>query len=274
MERCVVIASDKVEAAQVTASVRAALRDAQVLKKKSVTLQALDAVHGTLAERGLPQFYKAGQVVQFSQHAKGFKAGQRYTVVGHDPFGHVLARKGLFIEALPLSHPERFDTFTARDLELSPGDVVRVTKSGAATSRPLFPGVLNRPWHHRLESGSLQRVKSVSRDGIRLGNGILVPLDFGHLSHGYCVTAHGVEGRSVDRVLLIANTGRPESERLQAAASAARKGLHVFTDDRETLEANVRLGPERMFATDLTTANPGTSPPLHRQPPREPERDR
>ncbi len=250
---------------------------AELLKKKAVTFQALEAVHGTLAERGLPQFYKAGQVVQFSQHAKGFKAGQRYTVVGHDPFGHVLARKGLFVEALPLSHPERFDTFTARDLELSPGDVVRVTKSGSAKSRPFFPGILNRPWRHRLESGSLQRVKSVSRDGIRLGNGILVPLDFGHLSHGYCVTAHGTEGRSVDRALLIAHASKSahQSERLQAAASAARKSLQVFTDDREALLANLRPSQERLFANDLVDPLPRTRPsPHHPPPPREMERDR
>lgn len=243
--RCVVLTNNRDEALRVTAHLREALRSFRLLKGKAVPFQALDAVYGTMDERRQAAFYRPGQVVQFYQHVKGFKAGSRYTVVGHDPFGNVLARYGLFVEALPLSHPERFQAFSPRDISLSRGDLVRVTKNSFAKSRPFFPGILGRPNHHRLVAGSIHQVKSISRDGIRLGNGIVVPHDFGHLDHGYCLQAGSVAGRKFDRVLLVATDAKDASQQgapLRAAASAAKRVLHVFADDIPSLLASIAQG--------------------------------
>lgn len=270
-ERCVVVASDKTQALAVTERIRDALRREKLLQKASITFRSLEPVHGTMTERRLASFYKAGQVVQFSQHVKGFKAGERYTVVGHDPFGHVLARQGGFVEALPLSRPEHFDTFAPRDIELSPGDVVRVTRTGAAKSSPLFPGILARPWRHRLQKGSLQRVKSLSEGDITLANGIIVSEDFGHLAHGYCLTAREAEGMRFDRALLL--PGRQLQEAMHVVAAAARKALHVFTDDFRALLAGIPPAKERLSATELGQ-RPQAQPHSHRPPTRDMDRDR
>src|SRR5438034_2115531 len=46
----------------------------------------------------------------------------------------------------------------------------------------------------RLNNGDLKQVKGFTRDGdIRLGNGWVIPKDFGHLTHGYCLTSYSAQ---------------------------------------------------------------------------------
>lgn len=235
-ERSLVLATTKGEADAATRDIRQALRDAGILKRRALAVDSLEQACGTKEERSKADFYSSGQVVQFLQHVKGFKAGERYTVVGHDPFGNVLARKGLFLEALPLSKPHAFATFTPRPIEVAPGDTILITRSGRAKSQPWFPGIVGRPWHHRLTAGSLHQVKSVGLTGIRLANGIKISRDFGHLAHGYCVTAEDPSRYKIDNLLLLEPSAKDFGDHLCSAVTTARSRTMIFTSAKEPLE--------------------------------------
>ncbi len=71
-----------------------------------------------------------------------------------------------------------------------------------------------------------------------LENGWTVGKDFGHLAHGYVVTSHASQGKTVDRVFVgQSSQSFPASSREQfyVSASRAREQVIIYTDDKEAL---------------------------------------
>src|SRR5208282_2015378 len=109
---------------------------------------------------------------------------------------------------------------------------------------------------HRLSNGSLLTVQGFTRRGdIVVNHGWVIDRDFGHLTHGYCITSHASQGVTVDKVFI-----GMSSESLPAtcqrtgyvAVTRGREQVQVFTDDRkELLHALTRLD-NPMSATELS----------------------
>jgi ATP-dependent exoDNAse (exonuclease V) alpha subunit len=135
------------------------------------------------------------------------------------------------------------------ELRLAPGDTVRVTANGKdVTGR------------HRLNNGAVYTVDGFTRAGdVRLGNGWVVGKDFGHLAHGYVVTSHAAQGRTVDRVLVAAG---PESfpasgkEQFYVSVSRGRRQATVYTPDKGALREAVQRQDVRMLASELVRVPP------------------
>jgi ATP-dependent exoDNAse (exonuclease V) alpha subunit len=145
---------------------------------------------------------------------------------------------------LPLDLAKRFTVFHARTLNLAEGDVVRITQNGFSADG-----------EHRLNNGALYRVKAFDDDGnIVLENGWTVGKDFGHLAHGFVVTSHSSQGKTVDRVLVGQSTlSLPASSREQfyVSCSRGRYGVTVFCDSKEALKEAVSQSEDRITATGL-----------------------
>ena len=75
-----VVSPTHAEGARVTAAVRAALREAGMLTGDDHALTAFTRVDLTEAQRGVVTSYRAGDVLQFHQNAKGYTTGDRLTV--------------------------------------------------------------------------------------------------------------------------------------------------------------------------------------------------
>lgn len=137
---------------KLSSAVRNVLRSRRLLGK-SRDVEQLRRVGLSEEARRDPKNFERGQIVEFSKSVKGFKAGQRYVVMGKDPFGNVLARKLSYrrpftiaregtdtrrvrteklawVEALPLSRSENFDVFRSGKLQIAKGDLIRTTGSG------------------------------------------------------------------------------------------------------------------------------------------------
>ena len=119
------------------------------------------------------------------------------------------------------------------------------------------------------------------RGNIVLENGWKIAQDFGHLAHGYVVTSHASQGRTVKRVLIAQSTmSFPASSREQFYVSCSRgsEGVTVYCDDKKALKEAVSQSEERVTATDLMKqARAREVVDLHRrqtEPYREPERER
>ena len=85
---------------------------------------------------------------------------------------------------LPLSAARDFDVYERRELQIAPGDRIRITKNGSTANGK-----------NKLLNGSLHTVAGFNlRGDIRLDNGQVVAKDFGHLAHGYCATSHASQG--------------------------------------------------------------------------------
>jgi hypothetical protein len=73
----------------------------------------------------------------------------------------------------------------------------------------------------RLNNGAVYEVEGFTKEGdIRLANGFVVPKDYGGITHGYVVTSHASQGKTVD-VSLVA-LGRNPSRRRTGSSSTCR----------------------------------------------------
>src|SRR5438034_10201040 len=107
----------------------------------------------------------------------------------------------------------------------------------------------------RLNNGDLKQVKGFTRDGdIKLGNGWVIPKDFGHLTHGYCLTSYSAQSKGVDCVFIAESSESFRAayhEQFYVSASRFKEALTIYTDDKRQLLAAVSKSSVRPSATDL-----------------------
>src|SRR5438046_1936617 len=85
-------------------------------------------------------------------------------------------------------------------------------------------------------------------------NGWVIPKEYGHLMHGYCVTSYGSQSKSVDRVFVAESSQSfraADREQFYVSASRFKEALTIYTDDKEELLEAVSKSSERPSATDL-----------------------
>ena len=102
----------------------------------------------------------------------------------------------------------------------------------------------------RITNGELVTVSAVDSEGqIRLEDGRALPADYKSLAHGYAVTAHRSQGKTVDSVIL---SGDGMQKKLfYVAASRGRHNVTVITSDKERLQQTVGRSMARTSATEL-----------------------
>ena len=225
-----VVSPTHFEGDRITGEIRGALREAKKLKGDERTFQILENANLTPAERGDGVNYVTGDVLVLHQNAKGFTRGDRVAVSGDRP--------------LPLEQAERFQVFHASTLKLARGDMVRITKNG-----PTADG------KHRLNNGAIYKVKNFDDDGnIVFSNGWTVGKNWGFIEHGYVVTSHASQGKTVDRVFVGQGSESfvaSSREQFYVSASRAREQVTIYTDDKEALLDAVSQSEERVSATEL-----------------------
>lgn len=284
---------------RITDAIREKLRGLKLLGR-SRGFERLTSLGLSDEQRSDAAVYERGQVVVFYKSAKGFKAGHRYEVMGRDAFGNVLARhlanstsllpsKLPWVEALPLSKSDRFEVFNQSSIELAKGDSIRVTRSGRTKNERFGPekllskrgqairranfkmfGVKVPDRHYRVQKDALHRVVGFTLAGdIKLENGWVLPKNFGHLEHGYCVASQTTRGRSVER-LLIAHAGDSKSE-FRVPKGRGVESVTVFTDDKNALRSTMAKDASTPAAERPRASTVQSERPMGRQ---ERERER
>ena len=240
-----VVSPTHLEGERVTAEIRAGLRAKGWLSTEERQLARFKNLSHTAAQRGDSLNYESGQVVIFHQNAKGFKRGERATVLGPDEHGSIwVDRESGNPAPLPLSQADRFQVYEAGKLELAAGDTIRITQNGWTADK-----------RHRLNNGAHYALADFEENGdLRLQNGWVVAQDFGHLAHGYVTTSHASQGKTVDRVFISQGSesaGAASREQLYVSASRAKERCTIYTDDKSALLSAVKRSGVRMAATEL-----------------------
>lgn len=242
-----VVSPTHAEGEAITRTIRATLRANRRIAGEDHGFTRLVRVDLTEAERGVREKFHDGDVLQFTQNARGFRKGQR-VVVGDST-------------RLPLDQPDRFQVFRPQPIGLAVGDRVRVTLGGSTRDG------------HRLETGRIDTVAGFTPAGdIRLGNGWVVGREYGHLTHGYVSTSHAAQGKTVDRVLVGQSSrswGASSREQFYVSASRGRRQVVVYTDDKAALRDAIQRSDPRLTASELVAA--ARLDRLRRRPPRERE---
>lgn len=232
---------------EVTAAVRKELKKEGLIGKREIVARKLANTNMTEAEKSDYRLYKKGQVIQFNQNMKGVKRGSAWTVENVDET-NIHINNGNEQISVPVTASKKFDVFEDKEIALSLGDKVQITKNGFDKHRT------------RLDNGQALQVKSVSKkDGIVLINPVSKNLyyldkDFGHISHAHCITSYASQGKTVDEVFIhqpAATFPATDAKQFYVSVSRGRDNVHIYTDDKEQLLEYASEMGDRKSALEL-----------------------
>jgi conjugative relaxase-like TrwC/TraI family protein len=248
-----VVAPTHAEGRAVTTAIREALREAGRLPKYEQLLTRLEARNLTTEERRRSHVYEPADIIEFHANAPGFRAGQRWTVLKAGRGSLAVTDGTGQTKLVPYTLADRFQVYRPVEAALSIGDRIRITKNArSAKGEP------------RLDNGSLHVVAGLTAEGeIRLESGAVLKAGFGHWMHGYVVTSHAAQGKTVD-VVLIAESSHsfPAASREQfyVSVSRGRQQALVFTDNLDALPRAIARSDPQPTATELIQAEVPSRP--------------
>jgi hypothetical protein len=259
LKTALVVSPTHREGERVTKAIRDELKAGGRLGKDERGFLSLRPVNLTEAQRSDRSEYQPGAVVQFVQNAKGFRRGERLTVTAKDKDGVHAARADGSGAVLPLNQADRFQLFRPERVAIASGDKLRITMNGFV-ERETRRGVLGVKQKDRLNNGSLYEVEGFTKKGdIRLAGGVVLPKDYGGVTHGYVVTSHASQGKTVD-VSLIAlgheSFAAANREQLYVSVSRGREAVRLYTDDKTAMMEAVQGSAARLSASELVQAAP------------------
>jgi ATP-dependent exoDNAse (exonuclease V) alpha subunit len=180
--------------------------------------------------------YQEGLVLQFNRNTKVANRHESLEVVRVGPES-LVARKGSGEEVnISPANVRAFSVYERKFIEVASGDSLMLT---ANRRGPDF----------RATNGELVKVKSVEEAAIRLEDGRTIPANYREFTHGYAITAHRSQGKTVDNVIICADAMKKEL--FYVAASRGRSEIAVVTSDRELLRESVGMSTARQSAIEL-----------------------
>jgi hypothetical protein len=149
---------------------------------------------------------------------------------------------------VPISF-KQLDKLTAcqrKELALAAGDKLQLKANGRS--------VENR----KLVNGELVTVEAVEPDGrIALADGRVLNKNFRQFVRGYAITSYASQGKSVEYVLFSDSAAKAATNQQQwyVTISRGKKGIHIFTTDKEQLRENITRSGDRPSVVDALMAH-------------------
>jgi hypothetical protein len=238
-----VISPTHAEGERATRQIRLKLKAAKKIGTDEREFLQLKNLQWTEAQRADGRNYVPGMVVQFHQNVVGFQRGEQATVHGCESGCVLVRRNNGEIAFLELDKAARFQVYESQRVSLAPGDMIRITQNGFTRDRK------------RLNNGDLKQIKGFTKQGdVELSNGWVVPVDYGNLTHGYCVTSYSAQSKGVDCVFVAESSESfraADREQFYVSASRFKETLTIYTDDKGELLHAVNKTSQRPSATDL-----------------------
>jgi conjugative relaxase-like TrwC/TraI family protein len=243
----VVVSQTWGEVHRVNSRVRDALKAKGLLGAKDTVIQALDRLDLTSAQKRDGRFYPKDAVVVFNQKVRQAEPGANGKLAGIVKAGVLIEVGGRFV-IVANKMLDRISICLPRELAVAAGDRLHLK-----ANRKLASG-------GRVNNGELVTVKSVRADGgIELTDGRVLDRELREFLPGYAVTSYGSQGKTVDYVLFSDSTIKTATNAQQwyVTISRGRRGIRIFTPDKEQLRENVTRSGHRPLALELA---PGISP--------------
>jgi conjugative relaxase-like TrwC/TraI family protein len=194
------------------------------------------ALNWTEAQKKRFKSYQPGQVLEFHKALKGVGKNEALEVVTSTKTA-VTARKlnGQTIE-ITSRQVNAFAVFEKEEIQVSAGDKL----------------LLQANWREKkfhATNGDLVTVASAERGSIQLEDGRQLPAAYRQFTHGYAVTAHKSQGKTVDFQIIAAE--RMAQDLFYVSASRGREGLTVITSDSLSLQESIGVSGDRQSASEL-----------------------
>jgi conjugative relaxase-like TrwC/TraI family protein len=223
----------------VTEKVREVLKVEGVVTQVEQTVCVFDSLSWTQAQKKNTSQYEPGQRLRFVRKTRDFDRGETVEIRAVLENGLRVRRPdGTEVDFIPAGVAASFDVGVSRELKVAAGDWL----------------LLQANHGKEFINGECVQVREISGDRITLRDGRVLPGTFNTFAHGYAVTSHSSQSKTVDEVLLVASSrsfGAVNREQFYVCISRGRKRVHVFTDDAELLSRRVTDSHERKAAVEL-----------------------
>jgi conjugative relaxase-like TrwC/TraI family protein len=224
----------------VTEKVRETLKAGGVISPQDESVVVFDSLSWTVAQKKSVREFEPGQRLRFIRHTKYFERGETVEVVATMETGLRVRRPdGTEVDFIPASAASSFDVGESRELKVAAGDWL----------------LLQANHGKEFINGERVQVKTIQDGHIALADGRTLPAAFNTFTHGYAVTSHSSQGKTVDEVLLVASSksfAAVNREQFYVSISRGRERVQIFTDDSELLARRVADSHERKAAVELT----------------------
>jgi hypothetical protein len=224
----------------VTEKVRETLKADGVISQAESTHCVFDSLSWTVAQKKDASRFEPGQRLRFVRRTKKFEHGETVEVAAVAENGLRVRRPdGTEVDFIPATSAASFDVGESRELKVAAGDWL----------------LLQANHGKEFINGERVQVKTIQDGRIALADGRTLPAGFNTFTHGYAVTSHSSQGKTVDEVLLVASSksfAAVNREQFYVSISRGRERVHVFTDDSELLARRVTDSHERKAAIELT----------------------
>jgi conjugative relaxase-like TrwC/TraI family protein len=237
----VVVSQTWTEVHRVNSKVRDALKGKGLLGVNDVTVEALDKLDLTNAQKRDKRFYPQDAVIVFNQKVRQAEQGKRGKLAG-------IVKAGVLVEidgkCVTVSNKvlDKITVCLPRQIPVAQGDKLHLK-----ANRKLASGA-------RVTNGELVAVKSVHTNGnIELADGRVLDKSFREFLPGYAVTSYGSQGKTVDYVLFSDSTIKAATNAQQwyVTISRGRRGVRIFTPDKEQLRENLARSGHRPLALEF-----------------------
>jgi len=237
----VVVSQTWGEVHRVNSKVRDALKGKGLLGANDVRVQALDKLDLTNAQKRDKRFYPQDAVIVFNQKVRQTEPGTRGKLMG-------IVKAGVLVEVdskcVTVSNKvlDKINVCLLHEIPVTQGDKLHLK-----ANRKLASGA-------RVTNGELVTVKSASADGkIELTDGRVLDRSFREFLPGYAVTSYGSQGKTVDYVLFSDSTikAATNSQQWYVTISRGRRGVRIFTPDKEQLRENLARSGHRPLALEF-----------------------
>lgn len=234
----------------VTEKVRAAMKTSGRLTGEEKAFEVFDSLSWTEAQKRDARQYLPGMAIRFHQRKVGFAKDEIVTVVAIESDSLKVQRTDGTETIFPVGQGSalsaRMDVGEQRKLKIAAGDKLLLQANAD---------------RKRFINGELVEVQAMHGECILLTDGRMLPPSYRSFTHGYAVTSHAAQGKTVDEVLVVASSrSLPAVHRQQfyVSISRGRERCQVFTDDVERLRSHVTHSSERLAAIEVV-------PRIHRE---------
>jgi conjugative relaxase-like TrwC/TraI family protein len=252
----VVVSQTWSEVHRVNSKVRDALKSKGLLGANDTAVQVLDKLDLTNAQKRDERFNPSEAILVFNQKVRDAEPGAKGKLAGILKSGLLVEVGGKFV-SVSNRLLDRVSVCLEREIQVAPGDRLHVKANRKLASGP------------RVTNGELVTVKSVRPDGgVELTDGRVLDASFREFLPGYAVTSYGSQGKTVDYVLFSDSTIKAATNAQQwyVSISRGRRGIRIFTPDKEQLRENILRSGHRPLALELAGGiRPRNTSPLWRR---------
>ena len=246
----VVVSQSWNEIHKVNDAIRTALKQDKLIGESETTVTAFQPVDLTDAQKQDARSYTPDTVLVFNRDVRRFKAGES-AKLKQITDTHLLVEAESRTVSISFKQLGKLTACERKELALASGDRLQLKANGRSME------------NRKLVNGELVTVKMVHPDGrIALADGRVLDKNFRQLVRGYAITSYASQGKSVDHVLFSDSMAKAATSQQQwyVTISRGKKGIHIFTSDKEQLRENITRSGDRLSVLDLLAAHYQNNP--------------